>query len=552
MLKNFLLVTWRNLRRNRRFSLINISGLGIGMAAAALIMLWLQQEMSYDSFHANRDRIYQAWNRYTVDGNTTCWKNTPQPMGPSIAQDYPEVEKTARVVFLPPYKVDYGDKHFYGRGKVVDSSFLEIFSFPVIKGDSKTALFDPSSVVLTETFAKTIFGEQDPIGQVIRLDNTDQVKVTAVLKELPGNSVFDFKYLLPWGYMRKKGKEDTFWGNNSIDTYVMLKKGATLASVTPKIQSLRKKYDSDDPGMETFLYPMSRWHLYSSFVNGKEEGGRIEMIRLFSIITAFIVLVACINFMNLSTARSEKRAKEVGIRKVVGAQKGSLVMQFLGESVVMAMIAGLLALLIVQFSLPAFNKLVDKKLSISFADPSFWLTGLAFILITGVLAGSYPSLYLSSFQPVRVLKGMPKAVHALVTPRKLMVVMQFSFAIVLIIGTMVVQQQIKKAQSRQTGYGKEQLVYHFTEGESAKNYPLIKRELLATGAAASVTMTSAPVTEAWSSTWNLEWPGKDSNDKTLIDRFCADDAVVKTLGLQLVAGRDLDLNTTSPTLRPAC
>ena len=204
MLKNFLLVTWRNLLRNRSFSFINISGLGIGMAAAALIMLWLQQEMSYDNFHENKDRLYQAWNRYTIDGNTGCWKTTPQPMGPAIAHDYPEVESTARVVFLPPYKVDYGDKHFYGRGKVVDSSFLQMFSFPVIKGDSKTALYDPSSVVLTETFATTIFGEQNPIGQVITLDNTDQVKVTAVIKDVPANSAFDFKYLMPWGYMRKK------------------------------------------------------------------------------------------------------------------------------------------------------------------------------------------------------------------------------------------------------------------------------------------------------------------------------------------------------------
>jgi len=341
--------------------------------------------------------------------------------------------------------------------------------------------------------------------------------------------------------MRMKGSDDAYWSNNSIATYVLLKKGSSLASIEPKIKTLRKKYDKEDPKIETFLYPMGRWHLYGSFENGKESGGRIEIVRLFGIIAAFILIIACINFMNLSTARSEKRAKEVGVRKVVGAQRKSLVAQFLGESVMLALIAGVFALLIVQFALPAFNNLVDKKLVIDFGSPLFWLAGLSFVGITGILAGSYPAAYLSSFKPVSVLKGSVKAANALVTPRKVLVIAQFSFAIVLIIATIIVRQQIQKAQDRQTGYAKDNLVYHFTEGESAKNYPLIKNELLASGTAVSVTMTSSPVTEGWSNTWGLEWRGKDSKDKTIINRFCADDAVTKTLGLQLVAGRDLDL-----------
>ena len=288
---------------------------------------------------------------------------------------------------------------------------------------------------------------------------------------------------------------------------------------------------------------MSRWRLHGSFENGKEAGGRIEIVRLFGIIAALILIIACINFMNLSTARSEKRAKEVGIRKVVGAQKKSLIAQFLGESVLLALIAGVIALIIMQLTLPAFNKLVDKKLFIDFGNPLFWLAGLAFVLITGILAGSYPAGFLSSFKPISVLKGSMKAPNALVTPRKLLVIAQFSFAIVLIIATIIVRQQIQKAQDRQAGYQKDNLVYHFTEGESAKNYMLIKNELLASGTAVSVTMTSAPVTEGWSNTWGLEWKGKDPKDRTTINRFCADDAVAKTLGLQLVAGRDFDLKT---------
>lgn len=541
MFINFFKIAWRNLLRNKSFSFINISGLAIGMAAAILILLWIQHEISYDNFHAKKDRLYQVWNRYTNDGNTGCWNNTPKPMGLAISEDYPEVEKTARVNFLPPVKIASGDKQFYGRGRIVDSSFLEMFTFPVVKGNATTSLHDVSSIVLTEKLAQSIFGDEDPIGKILKLDNTDNFKVSAVVKAPPSNSQFEFEFLVPWSYMRMKGWDDTFWGNNSIATYVLLKENSSLASIEPKIKTLRKKYDKDDPRIETFLYPMSRWRLYGSFDNGKESGGRIEIVHLFGIIAALILIIACINFMNLSTARSEKRAKEVGIRKVVGAQKKSLVVQFLGESILLALIAGVIALVIMQLALPAFNKLVDKKLFVDFGSPVFWLAGLAFVLVTGILAGSYPAGFLSSFKPVSVLKGSLKAPNALVTPRKLLVIAQFSFAIMLIVAAIIVRQQIQKAQDRQAGYEKDNLVYHFTEGESAKNYMLIKNELLSSGTAVSVTMTSAPVTEGWSNTWGLEWKGKDQKDRTTINRFCADDAVAKTLGLQLVAGRDFDL-----------
>ncbi len=541
MVINFFKIAWRNLLKNKSFSFINISGLAIGMATATLILLWIQHEVSYDNFHEEKDRLYQVWNRYTTDGKTGCWNHTPKPMATAISQDYPEVEGTARVNFLPPVKIASGDKQFYGRGRIVDSSFLKMFTFPVVKGNMVTPLNDVSSIVLTENLAKSIFGDDDPIGKILKLDNTDNFKVSAVVKAPPTNSQFEFEFLLPWSYMRMKGRDDTNWPNNSVATYVLLKKNSSLASIEPKIKTLRKKYDKADPKIETFLYPMSRWHLYGSFENGRESGGRIEIVRLFGIIAAFILLIACINFMNLSTARSEKRAKEVGVRKVVGAQKKSLVAQFLGESVLLALIAGVIALIIMQLTLPAFNKLVDKKLFIDFGNPLFWIAGLVFVVITGILAGSYPAAYLSSFKPISVLKGSLKAANALVTLRKVLVIAQFSFAIILIIATIIVRQQIQKAQDRQAGYGQDNLVYHFTEGESGKNHELIKNELLASGAAVSVTMTSSPVTEGWSNSWGLQWPGKDLKDKTIINVFCADDAVVKTLGLQLVKGRDLDL-----------
>jgi len=293
--------------------------------------------------------------------------------------------------------------------------------------------------------------------------------------------------------------------------------------------------------METFLYPLTRVHLHGKFENGIETGGRIDIVKLFGIIAAFILLVACINFMNLSTARSEKRAKEVGIRKVVGAPRASLIAQFMGESIFISLLSACLAVLIVFLTLSSFNTLVDKKLFLDFNNPLFWIYGLAFVLITGLLAGSYPAIYLSSFRPIKVIKGGFKSVQASITPRKVLVVGQFTFAILLIIATLVIRMQIQKAQDRQNGYKKANLVYHFMEGDVQKNYTVIRNELMASGMVQSVSKTSAPITEGWSNTWGIEWKGKDPNNKTVIDRFCADDAIVKTVGMELVAGRDIDL-----------
>jgi len=542
MLRNYLIIAWRNLKRKKSFSFINITGLSIGMAASILILLWIQHELTFDKFYKNQDRIYQAWNRYKQDGRINTWNATPKPMAQAIQSDYPEVESTTRVDFLPPVQFVVGDKKISGRGRVVDSTFFKIFSFPVLKGNPDKVLDGVYSVVLSESLSKRLFGDADPMGKIVRIDNRDNFTVTGVIKDRPDNTHFEFEFLISFAYLRINGWDDSGnWGNNSTETYVLLKSNNALASIEPKIKTLRKKYDKNDPNIETFLYPMSRLHLYANFENGVEDGGRIEIVRLFAIIAALILLIACINFMNLSTARSESRAKEVGIRKVVGAQKGSLIGQFLGESILFTLIAGVLALFIVQISLPSFNELVGKQLVLDVRNLNFWLIGLAIVIFTGILAGSYPALYLSSFRPVAVIKGTFKAVNALITPRKILVVSQFTFAILLIIATIVVRQQMKKAQDRQVGYSRDHLVYHFMEGEVEKNYNMIKQELLSSGAVVSVTKTSAPITEGWSNTWGIEWEGKNPQDKSVIDRFIADDGIVKTVGLQLVKGRDIDL-----------
>jgi len=540
MLKNFFKIAVRNLLRNKGFSFINIAGLAIGMGSAILILLWMQNELSYDQFHANKGRLYMAYNRQVFDGKLQCWSNTPYPLGPALTAEYPEVEATSRLQYNS-FLMSVGDKHLRVHGNFVDSPFLQMFSFPLVNGNAKTCLYDPSSIAITEQFAKKLFGSEDAMNKIITVDNKDKFTVTAVLKDLPNNTTFNFEYLLPMAYAKKLGWTDDYWGNNSPNTLVMLKPNVTEATADAKIINIKKKHSNGEEDAEIFLHPITKWRLYSKFENGKITGGKIDVVRLFGIVAAFILLIACINFMNLSTARSEKRAKEVGIRKVVGAQKRFLISQFLGESILIAFIAGIIAVLLVQVSLPAFNLLTSKRLFIDYGNVYFWLAGIGFILFTGILAGSYPAFYLSSFQPVRVLKGTFKKMNAVVTPRKVLVVLQFWFAVVLIICTVIVERQIKYAQQRETGYAKNNLIYHMLTGDLEKNYTLVKNELLNSGFATAVTKTSAPITQGWSDTWGFEWQGKDPNSKIDFDRFCVDENFAQTAGVSIVKGRDIDL-----------
>jgi putative ABC transport system permease protein len=541
MILNYLKVAFRNLWKNKGFSFINIAGLAIGMASAILILLWIQNEVSYDGFHEKKDRIYEAWNRAEFSGDLHCWNTTPRVLASAMQRDFPEVEHACRVDWQSRLLFSVGDKRLMIKGNVVDSIFLQVFTFPMVEGDAKTALNDGHSIVVTQSMARTLFGKEDAMGKVVRIDNKDNYTVTGVLKDPPNNTRFTFDYLLPWAYARRAGNDDAYWGNNSTRTYVLLKENASLASIAPKMNVIKTRYDSTEKKWEMFLYPISRWRLHSSFTGRVEDGGLIEFVRLFAIIASFILLIACINFMNLSTARSEKRAKEVGIRKVVGAPKGRLVAQFIGESVLISFLAALVAIGIVLVSLPGFNTLTQKQLFVPFGSVWFWVSAIGFILFTGLLAGSYPAFFLSSFQPVKVLKGTFRAANALVTPRKVLVVLQFTFAIILIICTIIVTQQINYGKDREVGYERANMAYHFMTGDIGKNYELIRQELLSSGVATAVCRTNSPWTQRYSDTWGFVWKGKDPNDKTDFIRENADQNVVATTGVKLVQGRDLDL-----------
>jgi putative ABC transport system permease protein len=544
MIKNFLKVAYRNLLRNKGFSAINITGLAIGMAAAILIILWIQNEVSFDSFHVNKDRIYQVWNRATYKGETGTSNTVSAPLARMVEKEVPEVERAVRAKRINNLLFSVGEKKLTISGGLVDTGFLQMFTYPMLKGDPKTALNDMHSIVLTQKTAQGLFGDEDPMGKVVRIENKDNLIVTGVLKNIPYNTKFFYDYLIPWSYLKVEKAQDLGWNDNSEPTFVMLKKNTAFASASAKIKPIKQHYSDEAKQMhwEYFLYPMERWRLHSSFTNGVEDGnGRSKNVDLFGLIAVFILLIACINFMNLSTARSEKRAKEVGIRKVVGARKASLISQFIGESVFMALLAGIIAVIIVLVSLPAYNRFTQNELSINFGSVYTWLSFFGFILFTGVLAGSYPAFFLSSFQPIKVLKGTFRKINALVTPRKALVVVQFTFAIVLIICTIVIKQQIDHARGRETGYNRDHLVYHFMTGDIPKNYTLIKNELISQGIATSVTKTNSPLTERWSDGWGQMWEGKDPNDRTSFDRYLADDGLGKTAGLQFIKGRDMDL-----------
>lgn len=547
MLRNFFLVTVRNLWRNKSFSAINILGLAIGMAAALLIGIWVHNEISYDRFHAKADRISLLYSRENYNGKMEVWPRVSSKMALTLKKDYGEIEDAVKfrtVYFL----VSNGEKHLNLEGAFADSGFLPMFSFPILRGDAKTALTDDYGIVLTEHVAKNLFGDQDPMGKIVRIDSSDNFTVKGILKDLPANTEFSFQYLLPASYLTRLGWDvmGGSWNNTNSVTYALLKPGASRTAFDRKIKDIVKVHQSAEKSFvrETFTQPLSRAHLYSNSENGQLTGGLIASVRLFSLIAAFILLIACINFMNLSTARSERRAKEVGIRKVVGALKSSLMAQFIGESILLAAISFILTLGIVQLSLKRFNQLIGAHLYLDYSNPWFWCAALAFIGFTGLVAGSYPAFYLASFRPVAVLKSAFKKNTSPITPRKVLVVLQFTFAIILIISTIIVERQIQFGRNREVGYEKDKLVFTYVQGDVLAHYDAIKRDLIGSGAAIGVTKLFSPMTRALGSVNGLSWPGSNEDNKKLnFVQFESDADFVKTTGTRLIEGRDIDLKT---------
>lgn len=550
MLKNYFKIAVRSLLKNSAYSFINITGLAVGIACSILILLWVRDEMSFDRFQPKLDRLYQVWINAHFDGKINSWTSVPQPLKNALKEEITSIKNAAITDWGGNHLLTVGDTKFNKRGFFASYEFLEMFQFPLIKGSAENVLDDTYSIVLTESTAKSLFGEEDPLNKLIKLDNNVDVKVTGILKDVPENSSFQLDYIVPFSLMlatqewAKNAEHE--WGNNSFQVFAELPEGTAEAQVESEIKDFLMGKQKGDYKRELFLHPMSRWRLYSTFENGKEAGGVVDYVRLFSAIAIFILVIACINFMNLATARSERRAREVGIRKSVGSKRRDLVFQFLGESVLITFIAFILAILITESALPFYNDLVEKQLFIPYLTADFWIFALAMIFITGLLSGSYPALYLSSFNVVKVLKGKIQVGKSASTPRKVLVVLQFGFSIILIVGTIVVYYQIQHVKTRQLGYDQENLISVEYNRDLKKNYETIKQELLRTGVVESVTRSNSPITEIWSNNF-IDWPGKPEDLKVIFATVATEYDYTQTMGIKMLEGRDFSKDYPSDT-----
>lgn len=545
MIKNFFKIAWRNLKRSKHFTFINIIGLAIGMAAAMLILLWVKNEVSFDRFYSKTDRLYVVGGIDTWSGEKIVNFTTPKPMAAAIKTDYPEVEDITRVSWVNGFLMTAGEKKIIAeRGAFVDSTFLKIFDLPVLAGDPLYMLDDPTGIVIAETLAERLYGTTDVLGKTIKIDSTDVFTISGVLKDVPSNSrLYKTEYFLPWSYLAEIGASDENWDNNSVTTYLTLTPETDIEQFSAHFESLTQRHFESE--VINILKPITESYLYNKYENGQVVGGRVDMVRMFFATACFILLIACINFMNLSTAQSEKRSKEIGVRKVAGATRRSLIAQFLCESILIATISGILAVVIVILSLPSFNEMVDMNLGLNLLDISSWIYLIIFVLLTGIIAGSYPALFLSSLQPVKVIKGAFHKATGRLSARKVLVVTQFCIAVILIVSTLIIRKQIQYGLDREIGYSKDNLIYVLERGDISKNINSIKNELLNQGIATSVTRTMSPLTERWSN-WNgFQWEGKAVDNTTLFNRFTADNKIVETAGLTLIEGRDFDLQKFS-------
>jgi putative ABC transport system permease protein len=551
MLKNYILIALRNLQRNTVYSFINIAGLSIGLACSILILLWVADELSYDRFHTGYKQIHQVHIHQEVSGNIETTPFTPYPLMDALRNKSGHIKQVALINHGEGYLLSAGENKISKMGTVATEDFLSIFNFKLIRGSVKHALSDPSSIVLTRSTAKALFGDDDALNKLVKLENNSELKVSGIIEDVPAQSTLQFDFLLPMSFYEATQdwmkRSMTDWKNHAFRIFVELSPDVSVEEVNHVIRDLVKNNNERSPTAQVFLHPMQQWHLYTDFTNGKASGGLIEFVRLFTAIAIFIVVIACINFMNLATARSEGRAREVGIRKSVGSRRKQLVAQFLGESLLITIIAFLFALVLVEVALPFYNSLVNKTLTIHYSNPWLWTWAVGIVIVTGFLSGSYPAFYLSSFQPVEVLKGKVQTGKGSVTPRKILVTIQFGFSIFLIIGTLVIYQQIMHVKARHVGYDRENLMLIWTSDEREQNFESLREELKQSGIVKSVCKSSAPITSIFSGTDDVSWPGKTGTDNVAFTTIATQYDFTETMGIRLLEGRDFSPDFKSDT-----
>lgn len=554
MFQSYFKIGCRNLLRSKGYSFINIGGLAMGMAVALLIGLWVYDELSFDRYHENHGRIARVIRTGKLNDDVMSTTFLPQPLGDELRASYGNNFKHVVRVWPPnDHMLALGEKKLTQKGVFMEAGGPEMLTLRMLKGNW-SALKDQHSIILSASSARAIFGDTEPMGQALKVNNQLDVTVTGVYEDLPNNTHFHgVEFFSSWDLFASINQWMSMagYGLNTHDVYVELQPNADIDKVSASIKDIilrnvqeNKEYVAANP--QLFLHPMDRWHLYSEWKNGAYRGGLIRFVWLFAIIGIAVLLLACINFMNLSTARSEKRAKEVGVRKAIGSNRSQLVYQFFSESFLVVLLAFLLAMGISYMSLPWFNMIAAKQITIPVTSTWFWMGSAAFILFTGLLAGSYPALHLSSFQPVKVLKGTFRAGRLASLPRKVLVVVQFAVSVTLVIGTIIVYQQIQFAKNRPVGYDREGLMmFQMTSPDVYLKRDALHTELLNTGVVEQVAESSSPVTAVWSSYGNFDWEGKRPGFQLDFGAVVVTPTFGKTVGWQFIKGRDFSADIAS-------
>jgi putative ABC transport system permease protein len=555
MIKNYLKIAWRNITKNKAHSFINIAGLSVGLACSLLILLWVQNELSVDAFHKSSSQLYIVYERQYYDHKEHGSYNTPGPLAGLLKTAIPEVQYASSHAFGRTNTFQVGDKILKMEGNSATADYFKMFNFPMLQGNAQNALNSPVSLAISRKMADVFYGSPEAaIGKTIRYENNRNLTVTAVFEDMPQNTSERFDYITNWKVFTDENPWYLNFGNEGPDTYVLLRPDANPAKVEKKMISFFDTYSKTDRKTATFIIDLAlqrydQKYLHGDFdEQGHVSGGRIEYVRLFSIVAVFILLIACINFMNLTTARSVKRAREIGVRKVVGALRSSLIQQFISESMLITAAAVLISLALLVLLLPFFNNITQKQILLPFSQPAFWIKIIVITLVTGLVSGSYPALFLSSFNPVRVLKGSIKLNSGTTVLRKGLVVFQFVLSIVLISATIIISRQMNYVEGKDLGYDKENLVYLPMEGDLSTRYNVFKQEALQLPGIQAVTRTTNTPTDIHASTGGVDWIGKDPNVDILFTQASVGYDFVKTMKLKILAGRDFSRDFPSDSV----
>ncbi|WP_175636488.1 ABC transporter permease [Pedobacter ghigonis] len=550
MFKLNLKIALRNLWKNKGFSLINVGGLAIGLASCMILLLYVAYEWGYDKQFKNNDKTYVVYQSVVANGKTFSWSWTPNAMAADIQEKFPGVKYASHSTYPRLNLLTVGDKKISSKVVFADQNFLKILDYTFIKGNATAVLKNVNSIILTKSMAQKLFGNEDPLNKTVKFENQDVLKVEAVIDDTPANSSIHLECIMPWDLFVKRetwAKQDN-WGNNMCLTLVQLKDNNAFAKANADIKEIYKRHDKEIAAV-ALLHPLTKWHLYGDFENGKSVGGKIDQLKIFLLLAFCILLIACVNFMNLSTARSERRAKEVGVRKAIGSSRKSLISQFFLESILITFISTALAFILIEVSLPYFNNLLSIKLSIDYYNVSFWLTLFGLMIFTGFVAGSYPALYLSSFEPVKVLKGLRLKTDSSVSVRKILVVGQFVFASCLIVCTSVIYQQLNYVRNKPIGYDQTNLVQIAIDGKlrDQNKLEVLKTQMIKSGAATNVTFFNSDFTEGGNNTTNIEWEGKNPKELISFNHRGIGYDFTKTIGTEIISGREFSAKFPNDT-----